>query len=94
MKKLDRGAIAQLVAHLNGIEGASGSNPLSSIFRETATIDTTDGLQTLVGSAIALGMWRHRQDACATATHINPPLCRIDITPTGGLIQVVCQTCL
>jgi hypothetical protein len=25
------GAIAQLVAHLNGIEGVSGSNPLSSI---------------------------------------------------------------
>ena len=25
------GAIAQLVAHLNGIEGVRGSNPLSSI---------------------------------------------------------------
>lgn len=25
------GVIAQLVAHLNGIEGVSGSNPLSSI---------------------------------------------------------------
>lgn len=25
------GAIAQLVEHLNGIEGASGSSPLSSI---------------------------------------------------------------
>ena len=27
------GAIAQLVEHLNGIEGVSGSSPLSSIFR-------------------------------------------------------------
>jgi hypothetical protein len=31
MKTHRLGAIAQLVAHLNGIEGVSGSNPLSSI---------------------------------------------------------------
>lgn len=28
------GAIAQLVEHLNGIEGVSGSSPLSSILRK------------------------------------------------------------
>lgn len=27
------GAIAQLVEHLHGMQGVSGSNPLSSIFR-------------------------------------------------------------
>lgn len=32
MKDAQRGAIAQLVEHLNGIEGASGSSPLSSIY--------------------------------------------------------------
>ncbi len=31
IKDAKYGAIAQLVEHLNGIEGASGSNPLSSI---------------------------------------------------------------
>ena len=31
IKDAERGAIAQLVEHLNGIEGVSGSNPLSSI---------------------------------------------------------------
>jgi hypothetical protein len=32
-----QGAIAQLVAHFNGIEGVSGSNPLSSIVRGSWT---------------------------------------------------------
>lgn len=31
MNNTVQGAIAQLVEHLNGIEGASGSSPLSSI---------------------------------------------------------------
>ena len=33
------GAIAQLVEHLNGIEGASGSSPLSSICLNPVSIE-------------------------------------------------------
>ena len=37
------GAIAQLVAHLNGIERVSGSNPLSSIFLIPSLYSSTVG---------------------------------------------------
>lgn len=33
-----RGAIAQLVEHLNGIEGVSGSSPLSSIEKRLSRV--------------------------------------------------------
>lgn len=44
------GAIAQLVAHLNGIERVSGSNPLSSIVERCQQFWFLVGQQALIAT--------------------------------------------